>query len=250
MGLLEDYGSGGLLDFAQTWYQNRQNTKNAHEQMDFQKYMYMNRYQMQVQDLMAAGLNPMLAYQQSPGSSPQGAMARAEKSDVGRSAMDLRIASAQEANIRANTQKAIEESDNIAFDTLTKMGMPELIAAQVRQASASAQQSEEMVKQIRATIPKIDAEIKSLEQKIQLDKSNIRLNNSLIELNHFKNGLTLAETYLTNQRTATERHNTAILDPKAKAANTTGAQAGHYAEQSFGKVIKALNPFNFSISGQ
>lgn len=236
---------GGGLDFFNTWYTNRQNQKNAREQREWEKWMYQNRYQMQVQDLMAAGLNPMLAYQQSPGGVPAGATAQAQKPETVKAINETRIASAQEANIRANTEKMTSEKTNIDADTLIKNGMPELIRAQVIQASNSAQQSAAMVDQIRATIPKLEAEINSIEQKIKLDKSNIQLNQSLIEANKWLTGLRVAETYLTNARTSNEVKQGQILDPKAKAAQTHGAEAGHYAEQSFGKILKALVPIQF-----
>lgn len=243
MGMESLYTSslGSVLDIAGTWWQNRQNQKNAHEQMDFQKYMYQNRYQMQVADLMAAGLNPMLAYTQSPGSAPSGSMPHAEKPNTVGTFNDTRLASAQEANIRADTDKKSAETDNIEYDTLVKMGMPELIAAQVKQATASAEQSAMMIEQIKATLPKIDAEIKNLNQKIALDKSNVQLNNSLIEANRIKNGLVLAEQYLTNQKRETEKNQTQITDPKARASHYWSAEAGERAANMW----KIFSPFQY-----
>jgi len=48
--------------------------RQAAKQRDFQEKMYKRRYQYQVADLKAAGLNPALAYGQSPGAAPSGAM--------------------------------------------------------------------------------------------------------------------------------------------------------------------------------
>jgi len=49
--------------------------EQAQKQMDFQERMRASQYQTAVQDLSAAGLNPMLAYQQGGAGTPQGASA-------------------------------------------------------------------------------------------------------------------------------------------------------------------------------
>lgn len=54
---------------------NQGQKSSANKQMEWAEYMYKNRYQMQVEDMRKAGLNPMLAIAQSPGTTPQGAKA-------------------------------------------------------------------------------------------------------------------------------------------------------------------------------
>lgn len=68
LGALGGFGSEALskgLDFGL-------NFASAKQAQDFAKKVYKNRYQWMVSDLEKAGLNPMLAYTQSPGSGPSG----------------------------------------------------------------------------------------------------------------------------------------------------------------------------------
>ncbi len=87
---------------------NAQNLMIAREQMSFQERMSSTAYQRSMEDMKAAGLNPMLAYQQGGASTPGGASADME------SALGEAVSSAQEGRrVRADL-KNIEENTKLA----------------------------------------------------------------------------------------------------------------------------------------
>lgn len=68
---------GAILGAAATLGSSLMSKKSASDQMDFQSDMYGKRYQMQMDDMRKAGLNPILSYGQSPPGSPAGASYKA-----------------------------------------------------------------------------------------------------------------------------------------------------------------------------
>jgi hypothetical protein len=95
--------SGGLSFLGQQ-SANQQNKELAQAQIDFQREMSNTSYQRAVADMMAAGLNPMLAYSQGGASTPTG------QSAVMQNALGAGATSGQQAyQLALNT--AMNEAD-------------------------------------------------------------------------------------------------------------------------------------------
>lgn len=158
-------GAGDLLG---SWYNNSEAVKRQHGAQDYESGMFNTRYQRTVADLQAAGLNPMLAYQQGPGSAPSSSAASAPASNLGShmvgSYNQTKLASAQEANINAQTEKEMATTRNIDADTIIKIGMPDVNQASAGQARANTDK-------IRAEIPKVQSEISQLEAQVKKIKA-------------------------------------------------------------------------------
>jgi len=123
--------------------------KNRQEDaQDFSAQQFATRYQTTVQDMKAAGLNPMLAYSQGGGSPPSSSAASAQSVDTGQAYLQSKMNSAQVANIEA--------------DTANKQAQADLIQAQIGQTTASASQSNAQVSLINANVDKVREEIKNI----------------------------------------------------------------------------------------
>lgn len=84
---------------------NQLNTEMAREQMAFQERMSNTSYQRAITDMMAAGLNPMLAYSQGGASTPSGQTAVAQ-SALGAAANSATQAANTIADINLKTTQA------------------------------------------------------------------------------------------------------------------------------------------------
>jgi hypothetical protein len=107
----------GILGYKGAKDQNAANAQQAANQMAFQERMSNTAHQREVQDLKAAGLNPMLSAKIGGASSPGGAQARMENTSAAGTAAAMN--SAQMANLQANTKKT-----NAEANVIEKTGQP------------------------------------------------------------------------------------------------------------------------------
>lgn len=89
---------------------NRFSAEQTKNQMDFQERMRETQYQTSVKDLMAAGLNPMLAYTQGGAGTPSGASAVGQQAQIQDYGSGISSAFQMGANVRADLDKKEAET--------------------------------------------------------------------------------------------------------------------------------------------
>jgi len=116
--------AGSALGFKGAQEQNVTNLEISKRQMDFQERMSSTSFQRGMDDMRAAGLNPILAYKQGGAAAPAGAsipavneLGEIDPGGAVQSALaaktavqNLKVMQAQEKNIRFDTQKKSSEA--------------------------------------------------------------------------------------------------------------------------------------------
>lgn len=129
--------------------------ESAEQAQAFSASQYASRYQTQVKDLEAAGLNPMLAYMQSPGASPQGVTYQ-PTNIAERAASDYSSA----YNVKRLGEKLEEEAENVR--SLTKLN-----EAQVEQVNKSVEKMSSEIRNLDTDNERLKALIDNLREERQ-----------------------------------------------------------------------------------
>jgi hypothetical protein len=182
---IDDVAAAGLIgagaNFVGGMLTNQANKDIAASNNEWSAAQYASRYQTQVKDLQAAGLNPMLSYSQSPGSSPTAQQvqfqnpvssavdaydkttrAQSVSAQIQNVNADTRLKEAQ-ANLAATQQLAAEADERLkttsANEATYRLWSQQNVQNPTQKALAASYWSQIDVN--KATLPKIVQEIKT-----------------------------------------------------------------------------------------
>jgi hypothetical protein len=220
---------GGILT-------NQSNEDIAASNNQWSAEQYAKRYQVQTADMKAAGLNPMLAYNASPGSAPsaqqvtfQNPMSSATEGYA--KATDASVKEAQVANILADTAVKEETAKQIVAQT-------EAAQAQARLSTASANEATvRMVSQQNYGNPAQKALAEQYWSQVSVNKANLpKIASEIVS-----NGAFAAQ--------ARAQATKAIAEGKITQADLTRALNDERYERSTGGVIRQTSRDLGNITG-
>ena len=169
---------GAGASIAGQYFANKQARGSVNRQIAFQREAYQHRYQWQMNDMRAAGLNPILSYSQGPPAGPSGASytPTSVTKDVDRyisTAIDAYRARDQVKQARAATENLKADSDlkrsqqqNVWADTQLKNAQAVHESTKVRQTSTATD-----VKEQELVLKKLEQIL--AETRTQLLKSGV-----------------------------------------------------------------------------
>lgn len=162
---------------------NAANAERADVNNAWSAQQYATRYQTQVADLKAAGLNPMLAYSQSPGSAPTAQQVQFQNPFANASSDYQKVASAQQAEAHVEQMKHQNEQIDATVEqikeTIKKIPLERdqikyTIQKLAEEAANIAQDTENKVqarKQIISMVNKTNAETSLLKNQLAVEQA-------------------------------------------------------------------------------
>lgn len=234
---------------------------NQEDAQDFNREMYGSRYQMQMEDMRKAGLNPMLSYLQSPSSAPGSPIAsvpdfgstinQARQADAAgvSSAASAKTAASYEDMANETVQKTKQEVSNLKSVNAQVLQATDNLRAEYQNLVKQGMNLTEVGNQLRKTIDKMDSEIKLIDgqtvsnavqavlfgaqsryisgAQTQQSLSQAQLNRAAAITQRSQDALNLANT----GKSMTENE---LLKIEERAASSFG---------EVGKTVGALRPF-------
>lgn len=207
------------------------------EQMAFQKEMYGSRYQMQVNDMKLAGLNPMLSYNAGPPGAPPGAstIVRDEATPSVNTAMANRRLNAEIQSIEAAAEASRATANNQNAQAAVQAVMIPKIQADTSTSLASAsnlnQLTENAKYQYNVLMSEFDRNIASADlSRSQSDQIKAALP-YIADLSRAELNQRLASFGLTQQQINSVQQDIYIASLSVKRLqNLEGAQHSWYME--------------------
>jgi len=156
-GLNQNSANKDMMD-----QQNQFNASEAQKNRAWQEGMSNTAYRRAMDDMRAAGLNPMLAYQQGGASSPGGATASGQ-------AARMEDAIGRGVNSAVETRRLKKEIDQVDSSTKLNEAMGEAQMAQAKAATTTAKKVEKEVEAITSQLPAIKSRAKADQKAADWD---------------------------------------------------------------------------------